>query len=556
MRRLWEWWQARPSLRATVGLLAAGLFLNVGPASLVKACGAPLYLDCIGTVLTAMLGGALPAALVGFCTNGVNALSDPDALYYGVISIIIAAVAAFCHQRRMFRTPRGLLVVAATLAAIGGGVGAVITYFLYGMGIGTGATSPVAHFLQGWLRLGPFAAELLADLVADFLDKAMVVAAAATLFRLLPRGARLRCDRVFLHDSRHVAADKPILHSLLRKVIVAVMAAEILLGALACTISYFLYRSAAIGHFTMVAKGVTHHAACLIDPGRVDEFLAKGRAAPGYAATEKMLMDVKRSFAVTKYLYVYRILPDGCHVVFDLPSQEDEQEATGVEPGKPGEVVAFDESFAPYLPQLLKGEAIEPVISDDTYGWLLTAYTPLKDASGATVAYVAADIAMDSLVSDQAQFFIRMLSLFFGLSIVIMSAVIELVKRDIIVPVNQMATAATKFAFATTLAGGVESANVDLARIRHAAERVHRLKIHSLDEIGHLYDSFATMVLNTYDFIAQVQRQGERINQMQNVIITEFAEVVEARDKSTGDHVKKTAAYVEALARQLQKEGK
>jgi HD-GYP domain-containing protein (c-di-GMP phosphodiesterase class II) len=43
---------------------------------------------------------------------------------------------------------------------------------------------------------------------------------------------------------------------------------------------------------------------------------------------------------------------------------------------------------------------------------------------------------------------------------------------------------------------------------------------------------------------------------MQEIIIMEFAEVVEARDKSTGNHIKKTAEYVEAIARQLKAEGK
>jgi Response regulator containing a CheY-like receiver domain and an HD-GYP domain len=43
---------------------------------------------------------------------------------------------------------------------------------------------------------------------------------------------------------------------------------------------------------------------------------------------------------------------------------------------------------------------------------------------------------------------------------------------------------------------------------------------------------------------------------MQDEIIINFAEMVEARDTSTGDHIKKTAFYVEAIADELQKEGK
>ena len=42
---------------------------------------------------------------------------------------------------------------------------------------------------------------------------------------------------------------------------------------------------------------------------------------------------------------------------------------------------------------------------------------------------------------------------------------------------------------------------------------------------------------------------------MQNEIIVNFAEMVEARDTSTGNHIKKTAYYVDAIARELQIEG-
>ena len=41
-------------------LILAGLALNILPARLALALGIPLYLDCTGTIITAMLGGNLP----------------------------------------------------------------------------------------------------------------------------------------------------------------------------------------------------------------------------------------------------------------------------------------------------------------------------------------------------------------------------------------------------------------------------------------------------------------------------------------------------------------
>ena len=46
--------------RATLFLMLAGVALNVGFNKLMSLLGAPLYLDNIGSILAAALGGPLP----------------------------------------------------------------------------------------------------------------------------------------------------------------------------------------------------------------------------------------------------------------------------------------------------------------------------------------------------------------------------------------------------------------------------------------------------------------------------------------------------------------
>jgi hypothetical protein len=64
--------------------------LNFGLSILIKYSGAPLYLDSIGTILTAAFGGLLPGILVGFVSNLLNCIFDPVSIYYSVVSILIA----------------------------------------------------------------------------------------------------------------------------------------------------------------------------------------------------------------------------------------------------------------------------------------------------------------------------------------------------------------------------------------------------------------------------------------------------------------------------------
>lgn len=536
-------------------LMLVGLLLNVIPAKLAIFFGIPLFLDCLGTVLTAMLGGYLPAVIVGFSVNAINGISEPVATYYGVLSILIAMLATFLFRRGFFHSIWKLLVVIVLFALIGGGIGSIFTYALYGFNFGEGISAPFAIAFHDVFHWNRFNAQLIADFVIDIFDKSVIVLLSALIYRFIPRRLKDELKDVQLFhlkgSEKGFSSDKKtIRHSLLNKVVAMVIVAEVLLGGLASMIGFFLYRDNCINNFVSIARGVTEAASIAIDAEKVDNYIAQGYEVEGYAHTRDVLGGIRESFPQTKYVYVYKILPDGCHVVFDLDTD-------GMPGGAPGSFVEFDPSFEPYLPKLLAGEEIEPIISDDQFGWLLTVYRPIKNAAGNTVAYVAADISMESIIRDEAMFFIKLLSLFFGLSLIIMMVIIEVMKHGFVVPVNKMSHAAMKISGATMrTAMAFEMGKLDLSLIQNAVAYVKDLKINTSDEIGQLYDHFNSMTEDTQSFIEQVRDQVLRIQKMQNVMITEFAELVEARDKNTGDHIKKTAEYVEAIARELRSEGK
>ena len=524
-------------LAKAILLIAVGLLLNIVPAKIVTHFELPVFFDCLGTILTAMMCGNMAAVIVGFISNAINGLSDAVTLYYGVINVLIAGCAYLFYQKKFFLSIPKILVVIFTFALIGGGLGSILTYFLYGYSIGEGISAPFAIALRDTCGLPDFWSQLLADIIIDVFDKGIVVISAVLLYRWIPRKIRLACNDTFHIDPNVDELAATTGRSLLRRVVAMVIVAELLLGSLACAIGYFLYQKVSIDKFTDIANGVTQAASVFIDGNRIDEFLTSGREADGYADTEEKLKKLKKSFPQTKYLYVYKIEKDGCHAVFDTPQE------SGEETSEPGEILPFDPSFEPYLPALLKGDTIEPIISDDTYGWLLTIYKPIKDSLHKTSAYVAADISMQEILEDDASFFIKFFSLFFSLSLIIMSIIVELVKSGIVRPINRMAYASSQFAY-----------NLGTDKDK-GLEILSTLDIHSQDEIKHLHTALLKMGNESLDYIKQLQEQTERITRMQDEIIENFAEMVEARDTSTGNHIKKTAHYVDAIARELQAEG-
>ena len=63
------------------------------------------------------------------------------------------------------------------------------------------------------------------------------------------------------------------------------------------------------------------------------------------------------------------------------------------------------------------------------------------------------------------------------------------------------------------------------------------------------------MTRNSVRYMTDIRMKSETIAKMQTALIMTLADMVERRDKNTGHHIKKTAAYVELIAKEMQREG-
>ena len=175
-----------------------------------------------------------------------------------------------------------------------------------------------------------------------------------------------------------------------QRVFVALLLCIVVVLATVAVSSSNLFRQYEVKDRVEYAQGINGLVAEEIDPSKVDEYLQKGHDAPGYDEVLARLYRLRDAFPNVEFLYVYKIEPDGCHVVFDLDTND-------VPAGKPGDVVEFDPSFKAYIGDLLAGKEVEPVISDDKFGHLLTVYQPIYDQNGACACYVAVDFLMGEI---------------------------------------------------------------------------------------------------------------------------------------------------------------
>ncbi len=524
-------------------LCAAGFLINRLGSLLAAALHLPLYLDCLGTVVVASLGGYIPGIVVGYVINVINGIGDGVSAYYGVLSVMIAVASVSFAERGWFRKPWGCAAAVVIYAVIGGILGSALTWFLYGMSFGEGISAPLAHrFFESGFG-SEFVSQLAADFLIDLLDKAVIVLLTAVILRLIPEGIgrRMRVvlwrqtplNRAEQAQARHMRTRSG---SLRVRIIALLSAALTIVVAVTVGICFSLFHKATITAYSRMARSVANVAADVIDADRVEEFLALGEAAPGYAETEAQLSDVRASADEIEYVYVYQILEDGCHVVFD-PDTEDL-------PGEdPGTVVPFDESFLPMLPELLAGEAIDPIVSNDSYGWLLTIYRPLKDSGGKCVCYVGVDISMVDLVNSESGFVAKVLSLFISFALLIIAIGLWLADCCLILPLNSMALAAGKFAYGKDYDEGLN------------LEAIRTLGIRTGDEIENLYQAISKTSEDMVQYVRDVEEKTATITRMQDSLIEVLADMVESRDKYTGHHIKNTAAYARIIMEQMRREG-
>ncbi len=529
-------------LRALVFCFAC-VVLNVVGAGLASLLNLPVYLDSLGTVLVSILGGYVPGIVVGYTTNLITGVIAHSSIYYGVVNVVVAILSSYLAQRGWFNRLSRTMLASVILAFTSGSLSLLLAFFLNDGNLGSQMTAPFAYQLQSPGLLELTQAQIIAELFVNLVDKTLVVLLATLIFHMLSEKFVEGLDFVPWQQTPLSAKElEANMHAKPRRISLAteffiVIATIISVVAVATTaFSYITFHKSTIELESTKAEGVTALMAKAVDPNKVSEYLVRGEAADGYLETEEKLASIRDSFDNVQYVYVYQIKSDGCHVVLD-PDTADE-------PGSdPGDVIAFEESFEQYLPALLAGEEIEPVVSNDSYGWLLTVYTPLKNDLGETVCYLAADLSMERVVANEHSFVAGIVALFAAFFILVCAIVLWLARYGIVVPVNSIARAASEFV-------------LDDASIRKEnLEPIERLEVRTGDEIENLYLAVGQMSHAVVDHLAEAQEKSDAIARMQSNLIMVLADLVESRDKYTGDHVRNTATYARIIMNQMRREG-
>ncbi len=532
------------SLRRVLELILVcmiGIAVNLLLSSMSTKLQLPFYLDSVGTIFAAAVGGTLPGVLVGLVTNLLKSISDLPSIYYGTLNVMIAvAVASFTWDRSKKRI---LIPLIITLAFIGGVLGSILTWFLFGFA-GEGISADLARWIYDHLLSSRFLSQVVADFCIDLGDKAISVVLAFLGLILVPK--RIMSD-LHIHGWRQKplsflelrAINKTSVRqiSLRTKLILLVSGAVTVIAVVSIAIGYYLFRETTVKDHTEFARGIVKYQKDCIDPDQIEAYLAQGENAPGYKETQEQLRLTFISSENIRFMYVYQVKEDGCHVVFDMDTED-------VKADKVGSVIRYPEDIKKNISAFLKGEEVEPTISNDSrFGWVLSIYEPIYTSDGRCVAYSCVDISMNQLYDLTHAYLAKEISLFLGIFIMVLCLVVWLADYHIIYPLNSMSHGASSFVYTST-----DERNASV-------ERLKSLDIRTGDEIENLYTAYTQTTEESMQYLSDVRRKSKQIEKLQGGLLMVLADIIESRDKCTGDHIRKTAAYTKIILNKLREQG-
>ena len=214
-------------LRNTALICALSILINVLGSYLASRLGLPLYLDSIGTILAAAVGGIVPGTITGFLTNLFKGFWDLSSIYYMPINILLAFGSAFFARRNaLLRFPQ-LLLSCVCLALVGGGIGSFLTWYLNGCVL---SGDLPGRFLT--LGLSPLSAQLAGDFLLDLADKGISLLVVIGLINLLSKADREALAR----QNLSLQGDKNTVRTVsLRAKVMLMIAGLMLVIAVGCT---------------------------------------------------------------------------------------------------------------------------------------------------------------------------------------------------------------------------------------------------------------------------------------------------------------------------------
>lgn len=509
-------------------LCVVGLLCNLILSQLMLDLHVPLYLDTIGSVLVSVLGGALPGMMVAFLSKIISASYDPIMLYYLFLAVGIAWTAALFSKHGWLRKWYGCCLMTVIFIFIGGAIGSGMTWLLFD-GIGQGVSAPYASALVE-KGMSPFWAQFVMDMAVDIPDKIITTAAVMLFLRRYPKQLydcfplSYRYDR----DADSVTATELQRQNGFRtisvnsRIIHLITVCALLISVVSNIAGAYYYQKSIMQQYRQRAMSASKMVAQLVNGDRIADYLRHGNQAAGYSYIQEKMEILKDDLDAISYLYVYQAQPDGFHVVFDVDAD--------VPKDSVGTIVPFSAELHGMTDDLLQGNLTETFVAVEQPAELLTSYTGVVDSHGRITAYACADISLHQYIRDLLVFIIKMLTVQFSISILIVIFALWFAQAKLTEPIH------------TIVAQSLAFDQTDPEDWLESTFWKNRKPVRTGDELEMLYHTICRVEQNVAHNMTKL-RENERQLRAAKVLERRNQELLLAAQKAEAANAAKTDFY-------------
>ncbi len=530
------------SIRIVLALI--GIAVNVLLSFVMGKVGMPLFFNNFGTITVAAVGGLFPGIFTAVMTSAICGLYYPEAVYFGFLNAIIAIYTVWYIRKFSFKKFSKVLLYVVIGAFFAGTVSTVMNWNLLD-GATVARNSEATGLFAASIGGNLFIAYYIFVLIRYLLDLGISAAVAVILLSVvIPQNIQNKFERGNWKQkplSKEEIADlkewgKSTQKSMGNRTTSIVISTSLLLVLVTGWTGFSLYFSNTKQEKTIDALNVLKLSAEVINPDRINDYIAAGEGAEGYIETQELLKKIKDSSQSVENLFFMKFEDDAGRRIFDLDGDSVETIPTKIE---------YEEGFMEHLPQFLAGENVAPLEHGNINRWTRSIFYPIKDSAGRVVCYGVADVSITNMQEYMKSFSIKTFFILLGFFILVIAHNLWVTNVTMVYPIRSMAQCVDNFSNL-----GYEQEQLD-----KNVRSIRSLEIETKDEVEQLYNSICTMTLNLSEQMRDLRRLSDTTAKMQDGLIVTMADMVENRDSDTGAHIQKTAAYVKIIVEGLQKKG-
>jgi HD-GYP domain-containing protein (c-di-GMP phosphodiesterase class II) len=530
------------SIRIVLALI--GIAVNVLLSFVMGKVGMPLFFNNFGTITVAAVGGLFPGIVTAVLTSAICGIYYSEAVYFGFLNAIIAIYTVWYIRKFSFKKISKVLLYVVIGAFFAGTVSTLMNWNLLD-GATVARNSEATGLFAASIGGNLFIAYYIFVLIRYLLDLGISAAVAVILLSVvIPQNIQNKFERGNWKQkplSKEEIADlkewgKSTQKSMGNRTTSIVISTSLLLVLVTGWTGFSLYFSNTKQEKTIDALNVLKLSAEVIDPDRINDYIAAGEGAEGYLETQELLRKIKDSSQSVENLFFLKFENDAGRRIFDLDGDSVETIPIKIE---------YEEEFMEHLPQFLAGENVAPLEHGNINRWTRSIFYPIKDSAGRVVCYGVADVSITNMQEYMKSFSIKTFFILLGFFILVIAHNLWVTNVTMVYPIRSMAQCVDNFSNL-----GYEQEQLD-----KNVRSIRSLEIETKDEVEQLYNSICTMTLNLSEQMRDLRRLSDTTAKMQDGLIITMADMVENRDSDTGAHIQKTAAYVKIIVEGLQKKG-